>query len=160
MKINYVLLLMLHIVISILSTNLKIGMLKSKKVKNNPDVNKVPIPPEDDPIPNSDNNSPPVKTPPQEPVVEEVVQKLPDIPIYFQGWLKYLHFKQDESNKAKRFYKNSAFETQHLLPNNDKKTSDEVKNFKYSMDLLIYLMNLISIVSYTKIHLYFLLLEK
>jgi len=34
---------------------------------------------------------------------------LPDIPIYFQGWLKYLHYTEKENSKPKAFYKNTEF---------------------------------------------------
>jgi hypothetical protein len=40
-------------------------------------------------------------------------QDLPDIPVYFQGWVKYLHFKDQNSNFQKAFYKNIAYDKQN-----------------------------------------------
>jgi hypothetical protein len=37
------------------------------------------------------------------------LQELPDIPVYYQGWVKYLHYFEKENNKPKAFYKNNEF---------------------------------------------------
>ena len=38
--------------------------------------------------------------------------ELPDLPIYYKGWIKYLHYTQKDKSKPKAFYKNVAFEAQ------------------------------------------------
>jgi hypothetical protein len=55
---------------------------------------------------------------------------LPDIPIYFQGWIKYFKY-QDEVNaqKPKYFFKNSDFEKQSEV----KTDSDKVNLINYRM---------------------------
>ena len=37
---------------------------------------------------------------------------LPDLPVYFKGWIKYLHYTENGKRKAKAFYKNPEFEEQ------------------------------------------------
>lgn len=55
---------------------------------------------------------------------------LPDLPIYSQGWIKYLHYTQKDKKKAKAFYKNLAFETQSKkgLSPSDLQATDNVFN--------------------------------
>ena len=40
-------------------------------------------------------------------------QDLPNIPVYFEGWIKYLHYTERDSKKPKAFYKNPEFEVQN-----------------------------------------------
>jgi hypothetical protein len=39
-------------------------------------------------------------------------QDLPNLSVYFKGWIKYLHYTESGSRKAKAFYKNPEFEEQ------------------------------------------------
>jgi hypothetical protein len=55
-------------------------------------------------------------------------EDLPDVPIYFQAWIKYFHFQKsgnDKSKKPKFFFKNEAFLRQHVSEN-DKSKEDQV----------------------------------
>jgi hypothetical protein len=40
------------------------------------------------------------------------IKDVPDMPIYYQGWIKYLHYTEKEASKQKAFFKNIAFEQQ------------------------------------------------
>ncbi len=55
--------------------------------------------------------------------------ELPDLPIYNQGWIKYLHYTQKDKKKAKAFYKNTAFTAQSKkgLSAEDLSATDKVK---------------------------------
>lgn len=37
---------------------------------------------------------------------------IPDLPFYFEGWVKYLHFNEGDKTSAKSFWKNTAYEEQ------------------------------------------------
>lgn len=37
---------------------------------------------------------------------------IPDLPFYYEGWIKYLHFNEGDKTSAKSFWKNTAFEEQ------------------------------------------------
>lgn len=53
---------------------------------------------------------------------------LPDMPIYFQAWIKYFHFQKldsDKSKKPKFFFKNEAFLKQSETEK-DKARADQV----------------------------------
>jgi hypothetical protein len=39
-------------------------------------------------------------------------QDLPDKPVYYENWIKYIHIKDASSSKPKSFYKNDLFELQ------------------------------------------------
>lgn len=39
-------------------------------------------------------------------------KELPDVPIYYQGWIKYLHYTDKDNQKPKAFYKNTEFANQ------------------------------------------------
>ena len=80
---------------SIICSSIGIGGLKKgrnshKKVKVEPKVEKA----EEDTSPDKDK------------------QELPNLPVYFKGWIKYLHYSESSKNKPKAFYKNIAFEEQ------------------------------------------------
>lgn len=49
---------------------------------------------------------------------------LPDVPIYFEGWIKYFHYRKNEEYKKKQFFKNLLFNTQ--VKSNSTKPDDEV----------------------------------
>lgn len=56
------------------------------------------------------------------------VSTLPDQPIYAQGWIKYLHYDDAGKFKPKRFWKNTLFEQeQRINEDNSNPSSDEVK---------------------------------
>jgi hypothetical protein len=68
-----------------------------------------------------------------EPKLEEDVspdkdkQELPNLPVYFKGWIKYLHYSESSKNKPKAFYKNIAFEEQSKkVASNELRKTDEV----------------------------------
>jgi hypothetical protein len=53
---------------------------------------------------------------------------LPDVPIYYQAWIKYFHFQKvgsDKSKKPKFFFKNEAFLKQSQTEK-DKEREDQV----------------------------------
>ena len=52
---------------------------------------------------------------------------LPDLPIYYQGWLNYFHYVKNEVDKSKHFYKNEKFGK--ILPTNSIKTPDEFGSY-------------------------------
>lgn len=57
-------------------------------------------------------------------------EDLPDIPIYFQAWIKYFHFQKsanDKSKKPKFFFKNEAYLKQ-VETEKDKEREDQVSN--------------------------------
>lgn len=59
------------------------------------------------------------------------VATLPDQPVYAQGWIKYLHYDDAGKQKPKKFWKNTLFEQeQRIKDDNTKPSSDEV-NFFY-----------------------------
>ncbi len=63
---------------------------------------------------------------------------LPDIPIYFKGWIKYLHYTERDVKKAKAFYKNLAFDVQSKkgMSAADLAATDEVKyNINFRADI-------------------------
>jgi hypothetical protein len=37
---------------------------------------------------------------------------LPDVPLYWEGWIKYLHYTENDKKEAKAFWKNPEFENQ------------------------------------------------
>jgi hypothetical protein len=37
---------------------------------------------------------------------------LPDLPYYYEGWIKYLHYAEGDKRQAKAFWKNTAYEEQ------------------------------------------------
>jgi hypothetical protein len=80
---------------------------------------------------------------------------LPDLPLYWQGWIKYLAYSDKDSQEAKAFWKNPEYENQSkrgVKP--DPLAKDEV-TYYYNiirMVLLIFKTNSISIQSYTKKH--------
>jgi len=44
-------------------------------------------------------------------------QNIADIPIYLQGWVKYIHYRDNlNGDKPKSFFKNEAFTEQRLSP--------------------------------------------
>lgn len=54
-------------------------------------------------------------------------RSLPDQPIYYQGWIKYLHFSDINKSKPKAFYKNTRFPIeQHSNQNNFPQAVDNV----------------------------------
>jgi hypothetical protein len=65
-----------------------------------------------------DNN----KTP--EPTAGELIKKagddLPDMPIYFQGWIKYFRYIENGTEKPSKFFKNQVYEKQSPPSENDK----------------------------------------
>lgn len=48
----------------------------------------------------------------KEPDVRKGKDELPDLPLYFEGWVKYLHYTEKENRKPKNFYKNTDFDLQ------------------------------------------------
>jgi len=57
----------------------------------------------------------------------ENVSTLPDKAIYTQGWIKYLHYDDAGKFKPKRFWKNTLFEQeQRIKEENSNPSSDEV----------------------------------
>jgi hypothetical protein len=74
-------------------------------------------------------DGPTVITPIAPPIISQIQQStqddLPDLPIYFQGWVKYFKYaNENTSNRPKTFFKNNMFATQVV-----KKDSDEVIGF-------------------------------
>jgi hypothetical protein len=54
-------------------------------------------------------------------------QELPNLPVYFKGWIKYLHYSESSKNKPKAFYKNIAFEEQSKkVASTELRKTDEV----------------------------------
>ena len=55
---------------------------------------------------------------------------LPDVPIYYEGWIKYFHYIKNDDDRPRSFYKNDHFHTQ--WKSNTTKPDDEVYFlFKY-----------------------------
>jgi hypothetical protein len=61
--------------------------------------------------------------------IKQKSDDLPDVPIYYQGWVKYFHYKDGGQDRPKKFYKNEAFAKQSQAGNLKKDTpdKDEVK---------------------------------
>jgi hypothetical protein len=79
-------------------------------------------------------NKTPTGTPPQstyEPeetassLIKKAGEDLPDVPIYYQGWVKYFRYFANSEEKPKTFFKNTFFAKQQ--PGNDKDEKDNVK---------------------------------
>lgn len=65
---------------------------------------------------------------------------LPDVPIYYQGWINYFHYTKNDSNKPRFFFQNLKFLTQNssdVVP-----PDDEVKVILFSMALFKSLLKL------------------
>jgi len=43
--------------------------------------------------------------------------QISDKSVYFEGWIKYLHYSENEKDKPKAFFKNSFFAEQERNPN-------------------------------------------
>lgn len=61
------------------------------------------------PIPKLDNAQPGSE--------KKTADDLPDMPVYFQGWIKYFRYIENGAEKPKMFFKNSAFEKQNVENN-------------------------------------------
>ena len=61
------------------------------------------------PIPKLDNAQPGSE--------KKTADDLPDMPVYFQGWIKYFRYIENGADKPKMFFKNSAFEKQNVENN-------------------------------------------
>ena len=44
--------------------------------------------------------------------------KVPNNSVYFEGWIKYLHYTENEKDKPKAFFKNTNFKIQEQNPKN------------------------------------------
>ena len=77
---------------------------------------------------------------------------LPDMPVYNQAWIKYLHYTVKDKKKAKAFYKNIAFDTQSRkgLSPSELQATDKVYIINLRMASLTSQMNCISILFFTK----------
>ena len=72
------------------------------------------------------NNSTPNLTPPSSPaapyepeetassLIKKAGEDLPDVPVYYQGWVKYFRYAENGEEKPKMFFKNNAFAKQQL----------------------------------------------
>jgi len=73
--------------------------------------------------------TPQIQTGPGEviPAGNSNILTLPDQPIYAQGWIKYLHYDDAGKKKAKKFWKNTLFQQeQRIKDENTAPSSDEV----------------------------------
>ena len=56
----------------------------------------------------------------------------PNKSVYFEGWIKYLHYTESEKDKPKAFFKNTYFAEQEKNPNfKGFNKNDKVKNFLF-----------------------------
>ncbi len=84
------------------------GLLK----KNNKKYQQSPTPSQENPTTQGNTNKP---------------VDIPDQPIYFNGWVKYLHYGDSENKKPKNFFKNGKYETEMRTPVDKKESKvDEV----------------------------------
>jgi hypothetical protein len=63
-------------------------------------------------------------------------KELPDIPVYYKGWIKYLHYTIKEKQKPKAFYKNTEFVKQKLTKEEIAK-KDDVRIFNYYLRMVL-----------------------
>lgn len=57
----------------------------------------------------------------------------PNKSVYFEGWIKYLHYTENEKDKPKAFFKNTYFNVQEKNPKykNFKKNDKVFKKYKF-----------------------------
>ena len=65
-------------------------------------------------------------------------EDLEDKPIYQQGWVKYFHYKNNNPNKPKAFFKNEVFDSEKIKTTKVKSTTNS------KSDQVIFLNNIIS----------------
>jgi hypothetical protein len=51
---------------------------------------------------------------------------IPDMPLYWEGWIKYLHYSPGDKKEAKAFWKNPEFENQARRGVENINSKDEV----------------------------------
>lgn len=59
-------------------------------------------------------------------LIKKAGDDLPDVPIYFQGWIKYFRYSENGQEKPSKFFKNSSFEKQ-LQAKDGEEAKDKVK---------------------------------
>ena len=70
-------------------------------------------------------------------------EDLPDVPIYYQGWIKYFnYFKKttQKTSKPRFFFKNEAFIKQNIGKNSTNSTDDDIVNFYFLLVFKLYLV--------------------
>lgn len=51
---------------------------------------------------------------------------IPNQPIQFQYWVKYLHYRESDAKKPKAFFKNTQFDLQNRKPSTEGQSQDAV----------------------------------
>lgn len=119
---------------------------QNKAGKEDPQATQTPAPqPQQQVTPQT--NTAPISTPIANDVAAVVgntsIPTLPDQPIYAQGWIKYLHYDDAGKQKPKKFWKNTLFEQeQRIKDDNTAPSSDEVnKTFHFLIKNLLSVNN-------------------
>jgi hypothetical protein len=62
-------------------------------------------------------------------LIKKAGEDLPDVPIYFQGWVKYFRYAENGQERPKKFFKNTAYGKQLQAASADasKEEKDQVK---------------------------------